>query len=168
MGVIYIPGPHIRAMIRAASIYSQVSLLLAYIVCLLVSVRVCANDCINNIMINRNASRYVSIIYAEKWLLRAFFDACLRAWCPLYIKIFVLSVFYSCRYTIAPLLCLSSFVCAHSYIFQLFIYSEYNYPPTILTSLPPPPFPVWSIGGCTPPNFLFFSKFQLVFPLLSS
>lgn len=63
---------------RAASICSQVLLLLAYIVCLLVSVRVCANDCINNIMINRNASCYVSIIYAKKWLLRVFFAACLR------------------------------------------------------------------------------------------
>ena len=48
---------------------------------------ICANDCINNIMINRNASCYVSIIYAEKWLLRVFFAACLRAWCPLYTKI---------------------------------------------------------------------------------
>ena len=75
-------------------------------------------------------------------------------------KYCVLSVFYSCRYTIAPLLCLSSFVCAHSYIFQLFIYSEYNYPPTMLTSLPPPPFPVWSIGGCTPPNFFIFLFFK--------
>ena len=74
-------------------------------------------------------------------------------------KYFVLSVFYSCRYTIAPLLCLSSFVCAHSYIFQLFIYSEYDHLPTILTSLPPPPFPVWSIGGCTPPKFFYFFIF---------
>ena len=75
-------------------------------------------------------------------------------------KYCVLSVFYSCRYTIAPLLCLSSFVCAHSYIFQLFIYSEYNCPPTMLTSLPPPPFPVWSIGGCTPPKFFYFLFFK--------
>lgn len=72
---------------RAASIYSQVLLLFAYIVCLLVSGGVCANVCINNIMINRNASCYVSIIYDEKWLLRVFFSICLRAWCPLYIEI---------------------------------------------------------------------------------
>lgn len=74
-------------------------------------------------------------------------------------KYFVLSVFYSCRYTIAPLLCLSSFVCAHSYIFQLFVHSEYSYPPTILTSLPPPPPPpplVKHRGLHTSKIFLFF------------
>ena len=70
-------------------------------------------------------------------------------------KYFVLSVFYSCRYTIAPLLCLSSFVCAHSYIFQLFIYSEYNYPPTMLAT--PSPFPrVKHRGLHTSKIFLFF------------
>ena len=53
----------------------------------LVSVRVCANVCTNNIMINRNASCYVSIIYDEKWLLLVFFSICLRACRPLYIKI---------------------------------------------------------------------------------
>lgn len=126
----------------------------------LVSDGICANDCINNIMINRNASCYVSIIYDEKWLLRVFFSVCLRVYRPLYIKILRFKRVLLCGCTIAPLLCLSSFVCAHSYIFQLFIYSEYNYPPTILTSLPPPPFPVWSIGGCTPPNFFIFLFFK--------
>ena len=147
-------------MTRAASIYSQVSLLFAYIVCLLVSVRVCANDCINNIMINRNASCYVSIIYAEKWLLRAFFDACLRAWCPLYIKIFVLSVFYSCRYTIAPLLCLSSFVCAHSYIFQLFNIASTNTHPRCPPRYTPPLSPCEASGAAHLQKFFYFFIFQ--------
>ena len=94
-----------------------------------------------------------------------FFSACLQSVCVhavRYIsKYCVLSVFYSCRYTIAPLLCLSSFVCAHSYIFQLFIYSEYNYPPTMLTSLPPLPLSLCEASGAAHlQNFFIFLFFK--------
>lgn len=75
-------------------------------------------------------------------------------------KYCVLSVFYSCRYTIAPLLCLSSFVCAHSYMFQLFIYSEYNYPPTYSPRYPLPLSPCEASGAAHLQKFFIFLFFK--------
>ena len=72
-------------------------------------------------------------------------------------KYYVLSVFYSCRYTIAPLLCLSSFVCAHSYIFQLFNIASTNTHPRCPPRYTPSPFPrVKHRGLHTSKIFLFF------------
>ena len=121
---------------------------------------VCANDCINNIMINRNASCYVSIIYAKKWLLRSSsLPVCV---CNVrYIsKYCVLSVFYSCRYTIAPLLRLSSFVCAHSYIFQLFNIASTNTHPRCPPRYPLPLFPCEASGAAHLQNFFIFLFFK--------
>ena len=137
---------------------------------------VCANVCANNIMINRNASCYVSIIYASTWLLWVFFAASLQSVCVhdvRYIsKYFVLSMFYSFKYTITPLLYLIRFVCAHSYLFQLFAYNEYKCTPYIAPFYSPHhPLPLSHVmvsGAAHLQIFYFFSKFKLVFPLLSS
>lgn len=127
---------------------------------------VCANVCINNIMINRNASCCVSIIYASTWLLRVFFAVCLRAWCPLYIKIL--------RFK-------------HTLLFQIYNYTTFIFKPfcvrtqlsisaiciqrvqlhtlccaLLLASPPPPPFSCHGVGGCTPPKFFYFFYFSKV------
>ena len=79
-------------------------------------------------------------------------------------KYCVLSVFYSCRYTIAPLLCLSSFVCAHSYQFQLFAYNEYNCTPYIAPLCSPryplPLSPCEASGAAHLQNFFIFLFFK--------
>lgn len=125
---------------------------------------VCANVCTNYIMINRNASCCVSIIYTSTWLLRVFFAVCLRAWCPLYIKILrfkrvlFLQIYNYTTFIFKPFCVRTQTLILVIYIQRVQLHTLYC--ALLLASPPPPPFSCHGVGGCTPPNFFIFFIFH--------
>ena len=110
-------------------------------------------------MINRNASRYVSIIYDEKWLLRVFFSICLRACRPLCMQIGYFKHVLLCGCITYIQLYKSRFVCAH--IGQ----NRDIYPPSIFRLHfrlvhPLPLFRRFIVGAAHLQNFFIFLFFK--------
>ena len=114
-------------------------------------------------------------MYQSFTLGSGFFSTCLQSVCVhdvRYIsKYCVLSVFYSCKYTLTPLLYLSFFVCAHSYHFSyLHTTSTTSHPilrPSTRLTTPSPFLMSWCRGLHTSKFFIFFQNSNSYFRYLA-
>ena len=119
-------------------------------------------------MINRNASRYVSIIYDGKWLLRVFFSTCLQSVCVCNVrytsKYCVLSVFYFLDIQLHHF-CIKIFLCAHTAINLSYLHTTSTTAHPILHPYarlaPPLPLsPCEASGAAHLQNFFIFLFFK--------